>query len=132
MNKRSTLIIGDIIAFVILTVIGFATHQETGISYLPRMAAAFFPVGLGWFLLTPWFGLYDASIVREAKNLLRIPLAFIFIAPFAVILRSVWLGEPVSSVFTLVLASTNAFGMMIWRWLYILIAKRSPNSPDFG
>lgn len=124
MNKKTILILGDIAAFIILIVIGFASHGETGVSYLPRMAAAFFPVGLGWFLLTPWFGLFDETITGNPKSLLRIPLAFLFVAPFAVVLRSVWLGEPVSALFTLVLAATNALGMLTWRWLYILIAKR--------
>jgi hypothetical protein len=126
MNKKSILILGDVIAFIILTLIGFAAHGETGFSYLPRMAAAFFPVGLGWFVLTPWFGLFDESVIRQPKNLLRIPLAFLFIAPFAVVLRSVWLGEPVSAIFTFVLAATNALGMMIWRWGYLLFVKK-PN-----
>lgn len=124
MTKKSTLIFGDIAAFILITVIGFASHGETGLSYLPRMAAALFPVGFGWFLLTPWFGLFDEAIIDEKKNLLRIPFAFVFIAPFAVILRSVWLGESVSPLFTFVLGVTNAFGMTVWRWLYLFIVKR--------
>ena len=125
MNKKTILILGDIIAFIVLTVLGFAAHDEMSLSYLPRMAAAFFPAGLGWFVLTPWFGLYDETVIGSAKNLLRIPLAFLFIAPFAAVLRSVWLGEPVSAMFTLVLAATNAFGMMVWRWGYIQFNKDS-------
>ncbi len=124
MTKKSTLIFGDIAALILLTVIGFASHGETGLSSLPRMAAAFFPVALGWFLLTPWFHLFDEAIFGEQKKLLRIPFAFLFIAPFAVILRSVWLGEPVSPLFTFVLGVTNAFGMTVWRWLYLFIVKR--------
>ena len=125
MKTKKILIPGDIIAFIVLTVLGFATHGEMSLSYLPRMAAAFFPVGLGWFVLTPWFGLYDENVTNHPKNLLRIPLAFLFIAPFAVVLRSAWLGEPVSATFTLVLAATNAFGMMLWRWGYIQFGKDS-------
>jgi hypothetical protein len=128
-NKKPILILGDVIAFIILTVIGFATHGETGLSYLPRMAAAFVPTGLGWFLLAPWFGLFDETVISSPKALLRIPFAFLFIAPFAAVLRSVWLGEPVSAIFTFVLAATNAAGMMIWRWVYLSIAKRSPKPP---
>lgn len=124
MNKKSILIPGDMIALLILTVLGFAAHAEMSLSYLPRMAATFLPVGLGWFVLTPWFGLYDENAIGNPKNLLRIPLAFLFIAPFAAVLRSAWLGEPVSAMFTLVLAATNAFGMMVWRWGYIFITRR--------
>ncbi|MBI2330698.1 MAG: hypothetical protein HYU84_00700, partial [Chloroflexi bacterium] len=81
MNKKSILIFGDIITLAILTVIGFATHGETDTTFLPRMAAVFFPVVLGWFVLAPWFGLLDEAIILTPKNLLRIPLAFLFVAP---------------------------------------------------
>ena len=124
MNKKSILVPGDIVAFVVLVITGFGAHNELDPSFLPRMAAAFVPTGLGWFLLTPWFGLYDEAVIAAPKNLLRIPLAFLFIAPFAVVLRSVWLGEPVSALFTLVLAASYGFGMMVWRWVYLAIARR--------
>lgn len=123
MSKKSILIAGDTAAFVVLVVIGFATHDELSLAFLPRMAAAFLPTGLGWFLLAPWFGLFDETVVSRPKTLLRIPLVFVFVAPFAVILRSVWLGESVSALFTLVLAATNSFGMMVWRWAYLKFVK---------
>lgn len=124
MNKKSTLILGDVIAFAILTVIGFATHSETELSFLPRMAAVFVPVILGWFILAPWFGLFDEAIISNLKNLLRIPLAMLFVAPFAVILRGAWLNAPALPLFALIFGGSNALGMMVWRWLYIFIARR--------
>ena len=124
MNKKTILILGDIITFVILTILGFATHGETDASFLPRMAAAFFPVVFGWFVLAPWFGLVDEAVLSNPKNLLRIPLAFLFVAPLAVILRGAWLNAPVLPLFALIFGGSNALGMMVWRWLYILIARR--------
>ena len=124
MNKKTILILGDIITFVILTILGFATHGETDASFLPRMAAAFFPVVFGWFVLAPWFGLVDEAVLRNPKNLLRIPLAFLFVAPLAVILRGAWLNAPALPLFALIFGGSNALGMMVWRWLYILIARR--------
>ena len=124
MNKKTILILGDILAFIILTLIGFATHGETDTSFLPRMAAAFFPVVFGWFVLAPWFGLLDETIINTPKNLLRVPLAFLFVAPLAVILRGAWLNAPVLPLFALIFGGSNALGMMVWRWIYIFIAKR--------
>jgi hypothetical protein len=124
MNKKTILILGDVIAFVILTVIGFATHGETDLSFLPRMAAAFFPLLLGWFLLAPWFGLLDETIISNPKHLLRIPFAMLFVAPFAIILRGAWLNAPVLPLFALIFGGSNALGMMVWRWIYIFIARR--------
>ena len=123
MNKKTILILGDILALAILTIVGFATHGETGLSFLPRMAAIFLPALLGWFLLTPWFGLLDETVISEPKNLLRIPLAMLFIAPFAVILRGAFLNAPSLSLFALIFGGSNALGMMVWRWLYIFIAR---------
>lgn len=117
------LLVGDAIVLAILTIIGFATHGETGVSYLPRMAASFVPLLFGWFVLAPWFGLFDRETISDPKNLWRIPLLFLFAAPLAALLRSVMLATPVIPIFVLVLGSTNALGMMIWRWIYNRIAK---------
>ncbi|MBK8618340.1 MAG: DUF3054 family protein [Anaerolineales bacterium] len=76
-NNKTTLVVGDLIAIALVTVIGFATHGETGISFLPRMAASFFPVSVSWFLLAPWFGLFDEQITSNSKLLWRIPLAML-------------------------------------------------------
>ncbi|MFN3492298.1 MAG: DUF3054 family protein, partial [Anaerolineales bacterium] len=59
MNKKNILILGDTIAIAILTYIGFAFHNQSEIS--PRMATTFFPVLFSWFLLAPWFGLFDEN-----------------------------------------------------------------------
>jgi hypothetical protein len=124
-NKKTILILGDIVAHAILTFIGFATHGETDLSFLPRMAVVFFPTLLGWFLLAPWFGLFDEAAISAPINLLRIPLAMLFIAPFAVILRGALLNAPTLALFALILGGSNALGMMVWRWLYIFIAKQA-------
>lgn len=124
MNKNA-IVIGDIIAIAILTIIGFATHDEMDISYLPRMAASFLPVLLAWFVLAPWFGLFDKAVISNPNTLLRIPLVFLFAAPLAVIIRSVVLAIPVIPMFALVLGSTNLLGMLVWRWLLGFITRRS-------
>ena len=125
MNHKTTLVLGDVLAIAILTVIGFATHGEADISYLPRMAASFLPVTFAWFMLAPWFGLFDQTIIINPRNLWRIALVLLFAAPLATTLRAVWLGSTALPLFTFVLGSTSAAGMILWRWVYILIAKRT-------
>lgn len=124
MNKKNILIFGDILAIAVLTLIGFATHGETDASNLPRMAAIFFPVLFSWFVLAPWFGMFDDQVNENPKLLWRVPLVLLFAAPLATTLRAVWLGSTSLPLFTLILGSTNALGMLIWRWIYIFIAKR--------
>ena len=124
MNTKSILILGDIITLAILTIIGFATHSETGLSFLSRMAATFVPMAFGWFVLGPWLGMFDDAVVTAPKNLLRIPLAMLFVTPLAVILRAAWLNSAGLPIFALALGGANTIGMLVWRGLYIFIAKR--------
>ena len=119
------LAIGDLLAIAILTFIGFATHGEADISFLPRMSAAFFPVLVGWFLLAPWFGLFDEQVISSLKSLWRILPAMLAVAPLAVILRAAILNSAALPIFTLVLGSTNAFGMLIWRAIYLFVIQRN-------
>lgn len=57
MKNKTILALGDVAALAIVTFIGFATHDETGLSFLPRMMITFIPLLIGWFLLAPGFGL---------------------------------------------------------------------------
>ncbi len=124
MNKNLPLLLGDILAMAILTVIGFATHAEMNASYLPRMGAVFFPVLVSWFMIAPWFGLFDEQIITNSKLLWRIPLAMLFAAPLATLLRSALLESLAIPLFALILGGSNALGMLVWRWMYISIARR--------
>ena len=127
MNKKTSLIFGDILAIAILTFIGFATHGETGISYIPRMGTTFFPVVVSWFLIAPWLDLFDEQVIVNPKLLWRILLAMFFVAPLAVILRATLLHSAAQPLFALILGGTNAPGMLVWRALYLLMAKRKAN-----
>lgn len=124
MNKKTILILGDTVAIAILTYIGFATHGETDLSFVPRMGATFLPLLFGWFVVIPWLGLTDEQVILNPKNLWRIILAMLFIAPLAAALRAAWLGAAMLPLFPLILGGSNALGLMVWRWIYILIARR--------
>ncbi len=124
MKKKTILIIGDIIFLAILTIIGFATHGETGFSFLPRMGVIWLPMLFGWFVLSPWIGLSDEQVIANPKNLWRIILVMLFVAPLAATVRAAFLGAAMLPLFPLILGGSNAIGMMVWRWIYILIARR--------
>lgn len=125
MSKKTLLILGDILMIAILTFFGFATHGETETAYLPRMGTTFFPVLIAWFLITPWFGLFEEQVITNPKKLWRIAPAVLFAAPLAAVLRSVLLHASVLPLFVLILGGFNMLGMMIWRWIYILLAQRT-------
>jgi hypothetical protein len=125
MKNRYIFILGDLLAIGVITLIGFASHDEMGPSYLPRMAASFFPVCAAWFLLSPWFGLFQNDIVQNARQLWRPVLVMFFAGPLAALLRGFILNSPVVPVFVVVLSITSALGLILWRAMYYLLNRRT-------
>lgn len=123
-QNRNFLILGDILAIGLVTLIGFATHGETGLSFLPRMAATFFPLVTGWFLLAPRLGLFQDEVIHNARQLWRPALAALFAAPLAAVLRGLMLNAPIIPIFAVVLAVTSTLGMVVWRALYFLLNRK--------
>lgn len=121
-----TLIVGDVIALGLITVIGFATHGETDLSFVPRMLTTFIPLVVSWFLFTPWLGLFDMQITTAPKQLWRPPLAMLLAAPMSAILRAAMLNTVALPLFTLILGASAALGMLVWRGLYFSWVRNKP------
>ena len=121
--KNYFLILGDILAILAVTLIGFATHGELDTFFITRMSALFFPLVIAWFLLSPWLGLFTAEIISNAKQLWRPALAMLFVAPLAAALRGLILNAAIIPIFVVVLAVTSAFGMVLWRGIYFLLNR---------
>lgn len=119
----SILILGDILAIALVTGIGFATHGEADVSFLPRMGAMFFPLSVSWFLLAPAIGLFQQQIVSDPKQLWRPALTAFFAASLAAVLRGFILNAPIIPIFAIVLGATSALGMVIWRSVYFLLKR---------
>ena len=127
--KKGLLILGDLLAIALITFIGFATHGETGLSFLPRMGAFFFSLVVSWFLLAPALGLFREEIVANPRQLWRPVLAMSFAAPFAALLRGLILNSPVIPIFGVVLILTSGLGMLVWRAIYLFLnARRGEDS----
>ena len=124
-KSKWILIAGDILALAIITFIGFATHGETDISFVPRMLTTFIPLLVSWFLIAPWLGLFDAQIISEPKQLWHPPLAMLLAAPMTAILRAMMLNSVALPLFTLILGGSAAIGMLVWRSLYLWWSKKS-------
>jgi len=129
--KNYFLIIGDILSILIITLIGFVSHGEAGLSFLPRMSAIFFPLVIAWFILAPFLGLFQREIITNPRQLWRPLLAMIFVSPFAAILRGLLLNAPIIPIFAVVLSATSAFGILFWRTIYLfLIGKVHQKSQE--
>src|SRR5512139_3774465 len=103
--KNYILILGDILAIALVTVIGFVTHRETDVSVLPRVAALFFPLLISWFFLAPSLGLFRTQMTADARQLWRPALAMAFAAPFAAVLRGLLLNAPIIPIFAVALSA---------------------------
>jgi hypothetical protein len=122
--KKTTLILGDILAIAILTIIGFATHGEAELSFVPRMATTFFPLCIAWFLMAPALGLFQQEMISDPKNLWRPALAGLFAGPFAAVLRGFIFNAPIIPIFAAVLAGTVALGMVVWRGIFVFLNRK--------
>jgi len=125
MKSKQILIGGDILAIAIVTITGFATHGEVDMSFLPRMLAAFVPLTVAWFLISPWLRLFQPEVVSNPRQLWRPVLAMIFAGPFAALLRGLILNAPIIPVFAVVLSATSALGMLVWRGIYVFLNRKS-------
>ena len=123
-KQKWFLVAGDILAIAIVTIIGFATHGEASLSFLPRMFAAFIPLAVAWFLLAPWFGLFQQEVITNPTLLWRPVLVMLLAGPFAVVLRGLIINAPIIPIFAVVLSATSAFGMLVWRGIYFLLNRR--------
>lgn len=123
--STGALVVGDIFAILVVTLIGFATHGEADLSFLPRMATMFFPLAVSWFMLSPFLGLFQKDVTSSARQLWRPALAMIFAAPLAAVLRGLLLNAPIIPIFAVVLSATSAFGMLIWRGVYCFVKPAS-------
>ena len=124
------LIAGDILAMAVITVIGFATHGETDISFLPRMLTTFIPLVVSWFLIAPWLGLFDAQIISTPKQLWRPPLAMLLATPMATTLRAAMLNAVALPLFTIILGGSAALGMLVWRGIYYLSKQNTTSRQE--
>lgn len=123
--KKNILFLGDLLAILLITIIGFASHGETGISFLPRMAAVFFPLSISWLVLALGLGLFQPEAVASIRELWRPALGMIFAASLAAILRGLLLHAPILPIFAVVLGITSAIGMLIWRGIYMFLNRRA-------
>jgi len=121
--KHSTLILGDALTLALITLVGFASHAEFTLSFIPRMAATFIPLCAGWFLLAPSLGLYQDPLVGSVSELWRPGFAMLFAGPLAALLRSMLLNTPVIPSFAVILTLTAALGLTLWRCAWLFLRK---------
>jgi hypothetical protein len=116
------LILGDLLAVLLITLLGFASHRES--SAWLRMLTTFLPLCLGWGLSAGLLGLYQPQVARDARQWWRPAAAALLGAPLATWLRGAWLEAPIMPVFVLVMVGVVALVMTVWRGGWMLVNRR--------
>lgn len=129
-NNRKTrllwfVILLDIVVYLLVTLIGFTSHDALLQAPLLRMLATFVPFTTAWFIAAPWLGLFRFEIIRERRYLPRVLMAVVLAAPLGATLRGFWLGSPILPAFVLVMAAVSGLAMLLWRALLQFIISRS-------
>ena len=127
MYKKTTLILGDILAIAIITIIGFVSHDEFDFPNISRMGTTFFPLLLSWFIAATWLDLFDERIISNPQLFWRILVAMVLAAPLAAILRAALLHSVAQPLFTLILGGSTALILLVWRGIFFLVASNTEN-----
>jgi hypothetical protein len=121
--KTSVVLVGDLLAIAVVTLIGFATHGEAVPAFLPRMLVLFLPLSIAWLALAPFFGLFRAQVIADPRQVWRGALVMIFAVPAALVVRGMLLNAPILPIFALILSGVSALGMLLWRGVAMLIVR---------
>ncbi len=122
-GATTILITGDVLAILLISAIGFATHRESVLT--PRLLTTFLPVCAAWALQAPWLGLYRPAIFSNWRSFWRAALAMVLAAPMAALLRGLALNQSIVTVFVIALGLSAAAGMALWRLAFAIIFRRA-------
>jgi len=124
-HKTWWLVCGDGLVILVLSIAGYLTHYAGQESFSLRWMSTFFPFWLGWTAAALLGGLYSAGIQSRWQTAVwRGAVAGILAAPFATMLRGLYLNTAVSPLFMIVLTATAGLALAVWRASWALLARR--------
>jgi hypothetical protein len=122
-RERNVLIIGDVVTFGLITLIGFASHGTAGTAGT-RMFTTLLPLVASWLLIAPHLGVYVYQNAVDWRQLWRPFWSMILAAPMAAWMRGIALNSPILPLFVIILGGISAVGILVWRALFWLILNR--------
>lgn len=117
---------GDIVVFMVFAAIGRASHSEAaGFSALAEVAQTAAPFALGWFVVSPWLGAFNADVTAQPRRMLgRTALAWLLALPVGLIVRALIIGRGSPLSFAIVTFITALLMLLGWRGAYAWLAGR--------
>ncbi len=123
-QQTAMLVSGDIIFLGLVTIYGFASHNELGSAGL-RLLTTFLPLVTAWILLAPHLGVFESRHLSDPRHLWRPFWAMVLAAPLAAWIRGAWLNTPILPIFVVVLGGISALAILSWRTLFWFMFYRS-------
>jgi len=125
-TQKSALLVGDAIVLLLVTFIGFASHERLSLGIL-RILSTFVPLLTGWTLIGFHVGVFDPAKTADPRQLWRPFWAMVLAGPFAGWMRALFLGTGVAPIFVVVLGGISALSLLAWRALYLVLSARMPD-----
>ena len=82
------MLIGDVMVYLLATVLGFLAHGELGPDAWGRVLSTLIPFVTAWLLISPWVVGWQPPVDRRLGHLWRPALGAIYSAPLGAWLRS--------------------------------------------
>lgn len=120
--QLTLLILGDILVFLIFSVLGRNSHDEpSGFGAFLQVIGTAAPFMIGWFIVSPFFGLFKRKVVVSPKQMAwRTAVAWLIAWPIGLTIRSIFVKHLPPVAFALITLVFNMFFLLIWRWPFAL------------
>jgi Protein of unknown function (DUF3054) len=121
-----TLVIGDVLVFLIFAAIGRRSHGEAaGLSSILLIALTAAPFAIGWFVVSPLVGAFKrAQTIQPGKMAKRTALAWLASWPVGLALRGIFVDHAIPPwTFALITLVTNMIFLQIWRVPFAWVVK---------
>lgn len=122
-QRISTLVLGDLMVFLVFATIGRRSHGEAAsLSNLWQIFLTALPFAAGWFLVAPFVGAYRRTLMSNPRKMAqRTILAWILSWPVAMALRGIFVDHAIPpATFAAIALLTNLILLLVWRWPYAL------------
>lgn len=116
------LLAGDALTLALVTAYGFASHNTLDTAGL-HMLTTYLPLVLAWLLIAPHFRVFEVERAMVLPELWRPFWAMLLAAPLAAWLRGMWLSTAIVPVFVVVLGGVAAVGLLVWRFIYLMVVS---------
>jgi hypothetical protein len=117
---------GDLLAFLLFSAIGRASHSEAaGIDALAQIAETAAPFAIGWFVVAPLAGAFSAETISGPRRMLgRTALAWLLAWPVGLLLRALIRQASIPLSFAIVTLLTNMLILLSWRGAFAWLSSR--------